>query len=136
VCSGSRIQFVWHWRRNAGGLNNVVVRSRAAFRLFGDSGALSAALVTRKLGIKPTTAIEARNRLGRPEAIWTLSTRPQVHDEVELSGQLARQLVSLLGVLEPSADVLRELTDMGYRANWECWVSSQATNHASASTDS
>jgi Domain of unknown function (DUF4279) len=102
------------------------MRTRAAFRLTGDSGAMSAALVTQRLGIKPTTAIEARNRLGRQESIWILSTHPDVHDEPELGSQVVPQLASLLAILEPHSEVLRELTDMGYRATWECRIESQA----------
>ena len=89
---------------------------------------MSAALVTERLGIKPTTAIEARNRLGRPESIWILSTRPEVHDEQELGSQLVPQLASLLAQLEPHAEVLRELTDMGYRATWECRAESRVSH--------
>jgi hypothetical protein len=89
---------------------------------------MSAAFVTQKLGIKPTAAIEARNRLGRPESMWSLGTRPEVHDEAELGSQVVPQLANLLAVLEPHADVLRELTDMGYRATWECQVESQTTH--------
>jgi hypothetical protein len=85
---------------------------------------MSAALVTQKLGIKPTAAIEARSRLGRPESMWSLSAGPEIHDDVELTSHLA----SLLAVLEPRADVLRELTDMGYRATLECRVESRAAN--------
>ena len=102
------------------------MRTRAAFRLTGDSGVMSAALVTHRLGIKPTTAIEARNRLGRPESIWILSTPQEVHDEPDLGSQVVPQLASLLALLEPHSEVLRELTDMGYRATWECRVESRA----------
>ena len=87
---------------------------------------MSAALVTHRLGIKPTTAIEARNRLGRPESIWILSTPQEVHDEPDLGSQVVPQLASLLALLEPHSEVLRELTDMGYRATWECRVESRA----------
>ena len=103
--------------------DTVAVHSRATFRLIGDSGALSAALVTQKLGIEPTRALEARNRLGRPESMWFLTTRPQVQDEWEVTSQLA----SLLALLEPRADVLHELADMGYRATWECHIESHYT---------
>lgn len=99
------------------------VHTRATFRLIGDSGALSAAPVTQKLGIEPTRAIEARNRLGRPESMWFLTTRPQIQDEWKVASQLA----SLLAILEPHADMLRELADMGYRATWECHIESHYT---------
>jgi Domain of unknown function (DUF4279) len=92
------------------------VRSRAQFRLVGDGGALSAALVSLKLGIEPARAIEAAHRLGRAESVWILSTGWGAHHAESLTGQLAR----LLAVVEPHASTLWELADMGYRANWYC----------------
>jgi hypothetical protein len=44
--------------------------------------------------------------------------------------ELPSPLASLLAVLEPRGDVLWELSDMGYRANWECRVESHATEYA------
>jgi hypothetical protein len=103
---------------------NEAVSNRAVFRLFGDSeGTLSAALVTQKLGIKPTAAIEAGRLLGHSGCMWFLRTSPEVQDEWKAASHLA----GLLAVLEPRADVLRELADMGYRARWECRIQSHYT---------
>lgn len=108
------------------------MRTRATFRLVGDDGNLTAAAVTQKLGIQPTRAVEAGARLGkrstarRTEAIWTLSSSPDIDDGIELADQLNR----LLAELEPHSAALWELAEAGYDANWFCWVESHATEHA------
>lgn len=99
--------------------------TRAVLRLTGDSGALTAALVTARLGLKPTAAIEGAHRIGRAESMWILSTGREAGDEAVLASRLPEQLARLLDDLEPRSGVLRELTDMGYRARWECSAESQ-----------
>jgi hypothetical protein len=108
------------------------VRTRATFRLFGDDAGLTAAAVTRKLGIEPTMTGEAGTRSGRrsaairKQALWTLSGSSEMEDRVELAVQLDR----LLAVLEPRAAELWELAGAGYEANWYCWIESHAAEHA------
>jgi hypothetical protein len=88
--------------------------------------------VTRKLGLEPTCAGEAGDRVGRrstahrAESLWLISSGPGIEDDVELGEQLKR----LLQVLEPVAGALWELANAGYEANWYCWVESHATEHA------
>jgi hypothetical protein len=100
-------------------MNTDCVWTRAVLRLTGDSGALTAALVTARLGIKPTAAIEGAHRIVPAESMWILSTGREAADE-EAASRLAEQLARLLDVLEPRSEVLSELSDMGYRARWEC----------------
>jgi hypothetical protein len=108
------------------------VRTRASFRLWGDNDRLTADAVSRKLGLEPTAAGEAGNRVGRrsiarrAESLWLVDSGPGIEDGVELDEQLTR----LLQVLEPVAGALWELVDAGYEANWYCWVESHATEHA------
>ena len=79
------------------------MRTRAAYRLVGDDGLLTAENVTAKLGIEPTTADEAGTRIGqrstamRQVSLWTLSASDEIEHGVELADQLQR----LLAVLEP-----------------------------------
>lgn len=107
------------------------METTATFRLHGD-GALTAAQVTERLGIQPTTAAEAstpvssRSPHTRDGAMWTLSSSPRVESGVELSEQLHR----LLDLLEPVADTLWDLVAVGYHANWFCFVASHPTEHA------
>jgi hypothetical protein len=104
------------------------VRSAATYRIFGAPG-LTAAEVTRRLGIRPTTTAEAGTPLGRrtsavrAESLWCLSTstadtEPAVH------------LRQVLDVLEPRKAELWELAEAGYRAGWFCLVASHAAEHA------
>jgi hypothetical protein len=88
--------------------------------------------VTHRLGIQPTLEIGAGVHVGRRsaavrrEALWTLSSGPDIEEGVEIADQLDR----LLAVLEPRAAALWELIEAGYEANWYCWVESHATEHA------
>ena len=107
------------------------VETRATFRLSGDGG-LSAAAVTRRLGIQPTRSHEAGDPVSRRSAhtlgysLWLLSSSPEIEDGTELSAQLHR----LLAILEPVTWTLWELVSEGYDANWYCWIASHATEHA------
>jgi hypothetical protein len=100
--------------------------------MWGDNAGLTAEAVSRKLGIEPTRAGEAGDRVGRrstarrAESLWLISSALGIEDEVELGEQLGR----LLAVLEPVAEALWELAGAGYEANWYCWVESHATEHA------
>jgi hypothetical protein len=108
------------------------MRTRASFRLHGDDARLTAEAVSRTLGLEPTAAGEAGERMGRrptahrAESLWLISSAPGIEDEVELGEQLER----LLSVLEPRANALWELADAGYEATWYCWVESHSTEHA------
>jgi Domain of unknown function (DUF4279) len=107
------------------------VLTKATFRLGAHDAALTAAAVTRRLGLQPTQAFEAgtstrRSPHTRDCSLWLLSSSEQLELDVDLSEQLRR----LLAVLEPVATPLWELIDAGYEANWYCWVASQATEHA------
>ena len=114
------------------GLQTEPVRTRATFRLFGDDGQLTADFVTQQLGIQPTLEIAAGMRVSsrsptvRRDAVWTLSSGPDIDEGVEIADQLGR----LLAVLGPRASALWKLTEAGYEANWYCWVESHATEHA------
>ena len=75
------------------------MRSAATYRIFGGPG-LTAAEVTRRLGVRPTTAAEAGRRTSavRAESLWCLSTSTadtepaahlrQVLDVLSLPGEL------------------------------------------------
>ena len=107
------------------------VETRATFRLFGDAG-LTAAAVTRRLGLQPSRALEAGDRVGRrsnatrDSSAWLLSSSPSI----EAGTELAEQLHRLLAVLEPVTAALWDLVDAGYEANWFCYVASHLTEHA------
>jgi hypothetical protein len=107
------------------------VETRATFRLFGDGG-LTAAAVTRRLGIQPSRALEAGDRVGRhsnatrASSAWLLSS---AHG-IEAGTELAEQLHRLLAVLEPVTAALWDLVGAGYEANWFCYVASHITEHA------
>ncbi len=109
-----------------GTLNSV--QTAATFRLSGDA-TLTAAFVTRRLGVVPTKAFDAGtpvgSRSGRipSHSQWSLSSQ-------ETDAELHEQLGRLLQALEPVTHALWELTDAGYVANWFCWVASHATEHA------
>lgn len=108
------------------------MRTRATFRLLGDNAALTAAAVTRTLGIEPSAAAEAgtpvssRSQSVRRESLWLLSSSGGIQDGAELDASLQ----GLLAVLEPRTAELWELAEAGYDANWYCWVESHATEHA------
>jgi hypothetical protein len=107
------------------------VQTTATFRLFG-SAALTAAAVTRRLGIQPTRALEAgdpvssRSARTRDSSAWLLSSSPSPEDGTELTGHLHQ----LLTILEPATAVLWELIREGCEANWFCYIASHATEHA------
>jgi len=107
------------------------METRATFRLFGDAG-LTAAAVSRRLGLQPTRALEAGHRVSRrseatrQSSAWLLSSGPAIEEGVELAVQLQR----VLAVLEPVTATLWDLVSEGYEANWFCWIASHATEHA------
>ena len=107
------------------------VETRATFRLFGDV-TLTAAAVTRRLGIQPTRAMEAGDRTSsratatRDTSAWLLSSSPGTERGTELAGQLRRLLV----LLEPATAQLRDLVRAGYEASWFCYIASHAAEHA------
>jgi hypothetical protein len=107
------------------------VETSATFRLFGDAR-LTAGAVTRRLGIQPTRALEAGDRVGRrpgatrDSSAWLLTSSPGIEAGTGLAGQLHR----LLAVLEPVAVPLWDLVRDGYEANWFCYIASHATEHA------
>ncbi|MBO0804663.1 MAG: DUF4279 domain-containing protein [Nocardiopsaceae bacterium] len=103
----------------------------ASFRLAGDA-TLTAAAVSRRLGIQPTRAFEAgdpvssRSAATRDYSMWVLRSSPRIEAGTELAGHLHR----LLAVLEPVTAPLWELIHAGYEANWLCYIASHATEHA------
>lgn len=107
------------------------METRATFRLFGDA-TLSAAAVTRRLGIQPTRALEADDQVRnlsaatRGSSAWLLSSGPVIDADTELAGHLHH----LLAVLEPVTAQLWELANAGYQANWFCYIASHTTEHA------
>jgi hypothetical protein len=80
----------------------------ATFRLFGDA-ARTAAAVTQRLGVQPTRALEAGDRVSsrsaatRDSSAWLLSSGPGIETGTELSVALHR----LLALLEPVTPELR-----------------------------
>jgi Domain of unknown function (DUF4279) len=109
----------------------AAVETTATFRLFGDA-TLTAAEVTRRLGIPPTRALEAgdpvssRSSSPRSSSLWLLTSNPGI----EAGTELAEHLHRLLDILEPTTGPLWELVHAGYHANWLCYVASHATEHA------
>ena len=107
------------------------METSATFHLWGNVD-LTAAEVTRRLGVPPTGAFEAgtpvspRSTATTDHSLWSLASAPHVQAGVELDQQLRR----LLAILEPVADRLWELVGAGYEANWYCWIASHATEHA------
>jgi Domain of unknown function (DUF4279) len=107
------------------------VETKATFRLLGNAG-LTAAAVTRRLGIQPTRALDAgdpassRSAHTRDSSIWLLSSSAGIEDGTELTEHLHR----LLAILEPVTARLWELAREGYEANWRCYIASHATEHA------
>lgn len=109
----------------------AAVETTATFRLSGDA-TLTAAEVTRRLGISPTRAFEAgdpvssRSATPRGSSLWLLTSSPSIEAGTELVEHLHR----LLGILEPMTGPLWELVRAGYHANWLCYVAPHATEHA------
>ena len=107
------------------------METTATFRLFGDA-TLTAAAVTRRLGIQPTRALEAGDRMSsrsaatRDSSAWLLSSSPGIETGTELAEQLHRLLV----LLEPVTAQLWDLVRAGYEANWFCYIASHAAEHA------
>lgn len=107
------------------------VETRATFRLCGRAG-LTAAMVTRRLGIQPTGAhevgdpVSSRSEHTRDFSLWRLTSSPQI----EAGPEIAEHLHRLLAILEPVTMPLWELINEGYEANWYCWIASHATEHA------
>jgi hypothetical protein len=107
------------------------VETTATFRLFGRTG-LTAAAVTRRLGIQPTRALEAGDPISRRSAkvrdpsAWLLTSSAGIEVGTELSEHLHRLLASL----EPVTALVWELVREGYEANWFCYVASHAAEHA------
>ena len=109
--------------------------TKVTFRLAGYDAALTAAAVTRRLGLQPATAFEADTPVSRRRAprtrgysLWLISSSPHVEPDVEIGVHLRR----LLSILEPVTVRLWELADAGYEANWYCFAASHATEHAMA----
>jgi hypothetical protein len=107
------------------------VETRATFRLSGDAG-LTAAAVTRRLGIQPTRSLEAgdpvssRSAKVRDSSAWLLSSSAGIEAGIELTEHLHK----LLAILEPVTASLWDMVHEGYEANWYCWIASHATEHA------
>ena len=107
------------------------METTATFRLAGDA-TLTAAAVTRRLGIQPTRAFEtgdpvsSRSAATRDSSLWLLASSPGIETGTELTEHLHR----LLAILEPVTAPLWELIHAGYDANWFCYIASHATEHA------
>ena len=107
------------------------VEATATFRLLADAK-LTAAAVSRRLGLQPTRALEAGDRVSRrsnatrDSSAWLLTSSPGIETGIELAEQLHR----LLAILEPVTEPLWDLVRAGYEANWFCYVASHATQHA------
>jgi len=104
----------------------------ASFRLFGDES-LTALAVTTRLALTPSRSHEVGDLVGGPRSpircknsLWLLGSAPDLEDDVELDEQIQRLLDKLL----PVAPAVWELVHQGYEANWFCFVSSHATEHA------
>ena len=106
------------------------MQTTATFRLSGDA-TLTAEAVTQRLGILPSRAFEAGDRISRRSqatrdlSAWLLTSSPGIEDGTELAGHLHRLLD-----LEPVTAQLRDLIHAGYKANWFCYIASHATEHA------
>ena len=107
------------------------METTTTFRLSGHA-TLTAAAVTRHLGIQPTRAFEtgdpvsSRSAATRDFPLWLLSSSPGIETGTELAEHLHR----LLDILEPVTALLWELVHAGYDANWFCYIASHATEHA------
>jgi hypothetical protein len=88
--------------------------------------------VTRRLGILPSRAFEAGDRISRrsqatrDSSAWLLASSPGIQAGTELAEHLHR----LLDDLEPVTAQLWDLVHAGYQANWFCYIASHATEHA------
>src|SRR5260370_42161012 len=122
--------------------------TKVTFRLAGYDAALTAAAVTRRLGLQPASAFEADTPAARRQAprafeadtpairrqaprargysLWLISSSPQIEPDVALGQHLRR----LLAVLEPITLPLWELVSAGYEANWSCLAASPHAMHA------
>jgi len=107
--------------------------TKVTFRLAGYDAALTAAAVTRRLGLQPASAFEADTPATRRKAasaseahtpvtrrkaprargysLWLISSSPQIEPGVALGEQLRR----LLAILEPVTSPLWELADADTR---------------------
>jgi Domain of unknown function (DUF4279) len=115
--------------RNVGLGHTAWVRTLATFRLAGPRAGTAAA-VTDRLGISPTSSHEIGDQVGhlggtRTQSMWTLRSAASPQDKVELADQLRR----LLTVLEPVTASLWDLVAGGYMANWFCYLGSGSTEH-------
>jgi hypothetical protein len=107
--------------------------TKVTFRLAGYDAGLTAAAVTRRLGLQPASAFEADTPVSRRRAqstrgysLWLISSSPHIEPDVDLGVHLRR----LLAILEPVTAPLWELAKAGYEANWYCFAASHATEHA------
>ena len=94
------------------------METTATFGLSGNA-TLTAAAVTRRLGIQPSRAFETGDAVAA-------EIQPRYRDGTELAEHLHR----LLAILEPVTAPLWELVHFGYDANWFCYIASHATEHA------
>jgi Domain of unknown function (DUF4279) len=107
------------------------MRTQASFRFFGDPG-LPASAVTQALAIPPSHSYEVGDPISprttklRDSSLWLLNSSDQIETGVELETQLER----LMEILEPLTVRLHGLVDLGYHANWFCYVESGAAEHA------
>jgi hypothetical protein len=107
------------------------VRAQATFRLFGADG-LTAGAVTERLAIEPSREFERGDPVGngssdrRSSSAWLLAG----DDDVAEGSELAPQLGTLLGTLQPKTDLLWDLVGEGYRASWFCFVACRSAEHA------
>jgi len=108
------------------------METTATFRLFGREEGLTAGAVTERLGIQPSEAFEAGTPIGkrstslRKASGWLLRTSPSIEEGVELPEQLER----LLDILAPLQPALWQLVELGYDANWFCYLASNPAEHA------
>ncbi len=108
------------------------METMATFRLSGESGG-TAAHVTQRLGVTPTSSHEAGDVVGNgfsgrrhETSAWRLDSAEAAEDGVELATALHR----VLDQLEPVAPALWELVAEGYWPNWFCYLGSSACEHA------
>ena len=93
---------------------------------------MTAAAVTERLGVDPTSAhedgeaVSPRSSGVRRGSIWLLTSGEEIEDGIELEEQLER----LLSALEPQSITLWALVAEGYKADWFCFVGSDAAEHA------
>jgi hypothetical protein len=76
--------------------------------------------------MRPVHPYLADQQIPEIPCLWLLKSSPNVEPSVELSTHLRR----LLTILEPHAEPLWGLVRAGYRANWFCYLTSHATEHA------